>query len=54
VLSDECSASTSLSNEVRRWLAEGDRLEIARPTVSKPDAFGEGLIEKFRKQGSVH
>lgn len=53
VLSDEQIPGSSLLSEIRRWLAEGDRLDIVRPDP-KPDAFGEALIEKFRKQYDLH
>jgi len=39
--------------EIRRWLAEGDALGIAPLGNVRPDVFGDGLIEKFRKQGLV-
>lgn len=53
VLSDEKSASLSLTNEVRRWLAEGERLDVTRPNVAKADPFNDVLAAKFRKQGLV-
>jgi len=53
VLSDEQSSRPPLLNEVRLWLAEGERLDIPRRGPAKPDAFGDALIEKFRKQGLV-
>jgi hypothetical protein len=53
VISDERSSPPCLLNEVRRWLAEGERLDVTRATPPKTDAFGDLLIEKFRKQGLV-
>jgi len=53
VLSNERTTSPSLLTEIRRWLAEGETLEIASPHNVRPNAFGEGLVEKFRKQGLV-
>jgi hypothetical protein len=40
-------------NEIRRWLAEGDALQVKPPNAAKANAFGDALIEKFRKQGLV-
>jgi hypothetical protein len=53
VLSDEKKASPSMPAEIRRWLAEGDALEIASLGTGRPNVFGDGLVEKFRKQGLV-
>lgn len=53
VLSDEKNAAPSLLNEIHGWLAEGDTLEVSRAKPAKADAFGNALIEKFRKQGLV-
>jgi hypothetical protein len=53
VLSDERSSPPSLLNEVHRWLAEGERLDVTRAAPAKADAFGDALAEKFRKQGLV-
>jgi hypothetical protein len=38
-------------DEIQQWLAEGDAIEIVPRDVSRPDPFGDGLVEKFRKQG---
>jgi hypothetical protein len=53
VLSDEKAAHSSMLAEIRRWLAEGDALEIAPLGKGGSSAFGDGLVEKFRKQGLV-
>ncbi|MGA2441071.1 MAG: hypothetical protein ABSH08_08935 [Tepidisphaeraceae bacterium] len=53
VLSDKNTAGTSMPAEIRRWLAEGDALGIGPHGNVRPDVFGDGLIEKFRKQGLV-
>jgi hypothetical protein len=53
VISDESIAAPSLMHEIQRWLAEGNALEVSPQNVTKPDVFGDGLIEKFRKQGLV-
>ncbi|MGD0462770.1 MAG: hypothetical protein ABSB74_09805 [Tepidisphaeraceae bacterium] len=53
VLSDEKTVGSSMPAEIRRWLAEGDALEIAPLGNVVPSAFGDGLVEKFRKQGLV-
>lgn len=53
VLSDEIPPASELSAEIRRWLAQGDALELAPPSNVEPNAFGDGLVEKFRKQGLV-
>ena len=53
VLSDDKTADASMVSEIRRWLAEGEELQIAPPNGDKPDAFVDGLVEKFRKQGLV-
>jgi hypothetical protein len=53
VLSDDTSTEASVATEIRRWLSEGESLKIIRPATIKPDVFGEGLTEKFRKQGLV-
>jgi hypothetical protein len=53
VLADEAAPTSPMHIELRRWLAEGDML-TATPTVStRPDAFGDALADKFRKQGLV-
>ena len=51
VLSDEGAVASNLQSEVRRWLAEGDALEIVPRPDRKTNAFGDALVEKFRKQG---
>lgn len=53
VLSDDRGAVPSMLNEIRRWLAEGDALQVKTPNAAKANAFGDALIEKFRKQGLV-
>jgi hypothetical protein len=53
VLSDDQNSSASLLDEIRRWLAEGDSLDFSRPILAKPDAFGDALTDKFRRQGLV-
>ena len=53
VLSGEETGAASLLVEIRRWLAEGEALEIAPPASAKPNVFGDALVEKFRKQGLV-
>ncbi|HZK79407.1 MAG TPA: hypothetical protein VFC46_00020 [Humisphaera sp.] len=53
VLSDDGTAAPSMVNEVRRWLAEGDALEAVPPINVGSNVFGDGLVEKFRKQGLV-
>jgi hypothetical protein len=53
VLSDERTAVPSLLTEIHRWRAEGDALEIAPLGNFRPNAFGDGLVEKLRKQGLV-
>jgi hypothetical protein len=53
VLSDNRGAAPSMLNEIRRWLAEGDSLKITPPNAAKANAFGDALVEKFRKQGLV-
>ncbi len=53
VLSDEKTAGSSMLAEIRRWLGEGDGLEIAPLGNVRPNAFGDGLVEEFRKQGLV-
>jgi hypothetical protein len=44
---------SSILDEIRRWMAEGDELQIKPPAPAKASAFGDGLVEKFRKQGLV-
>ncbi|MGD0770395.1 MAG: hypothetical protein ABSB42_19600 [Tepidisphaeraceae bacterium] len=53
VLSDEKTVGSSMRAEIRDWLAEGDALGIGPLGNVRPDVFGDGLIEKFRKQGLV-
>jgi len=53
VLSDEKTIGSAMPAEIRRWLAEGDALEIAPVGNGRPNVFGDGLVEKFRKQGLV-
>lgn len=53
VLSDNRDTAPSMLNEIRQWLAEGDVLQINPPTTPKANAFGDALVEKFRKQGLV-
>jgi hypothetical protein len=53
VLSDQNFTGDSLPEEISRWLAEGDAIKITPPTRPKSDAFGDALVEKFRKQGLV-
>jgi hypothetical protein len=53
VLTDDVNSAPSMLNEIRRWLAEGDALQITPPTTPKANAFGDALVEKFRKQGLV-
>jgi hypothetical protein len=53
VLSDERIAASSLLTEIRRWLAEGEALEVGSSSKPRSSAFGDGLVEKFRKQGLV-
>lgn len=53
VLSDEISSTSSVPAEIRRWLAEGEALEIAPLKHVGPNVFGDGFVEKFRKQGLV-
>jgi hypothetical protein len=53
VLPDEEATEPSAQSEIRHWLAEGDKLEITPPAIAASDAFGDALIEKFRKQGLV-
>jgi len=53
VLPDEKIVGSSVLAEIRRWLAEGDALDIAPLGNGRPNAFGDGLVEKFRKQGLV-
>jgi hypothetical protein len=53
ILPDDGPAAPSMPTEVRRWLAEGDALEISPPSNFKANVFEEALAEKFRKQGLV-
>jgi hypothetical protein len=53
VLSDDRAGTPSMLNEIRRWLAEGDALQVKPPNAAKTSPFGDALIEKFRKQGLV-
>jgi hypothetical protein len=53
VLSDARSAAPSMLTEIRRWLAEGNDLKSTPPSQIRPNAFGDALVEKFRKQGLV-
>ena len=53
VLSDQKPSASSIQPEIRRWMAEGNALEIAPPRKSSPNVFGDALVEKFRKQGLV-
>jgi hypothetical protein len=53
VLSDGLASPPSISNDIRRWLAEGDVVEAMPPNRSETDSFGQELVEKFRKQGLV-
>jgi hypothetical protein len=53
VLADERSPTNSLQAALHRWLAEGEELDVASAGATKTDPFGEGLAEKFRKQGLV-
>jgi len=53
VLSDDRATDTGMQNEIRRWLAEGKALETMSPANPKPSAFGDALVEKFRRQGLV-
>ena len=46
-------AVSPLLDEIRRWLSEGDVVEIPPARLTPSDAFGDGLVEKFRKQGLV-
>ncbi len=51
VLSDEKTVGSSMPAEIRRWLAEGDALEIAPPGNGRPNAFGDSLMENYRREG---
>jgi regulator of RNase E activity RraA len=53
VLSEDASPAPSMLAEVRRWLAEGDALDIVPPGNVRSNVFGDALVEKFRKQGLV-
>ncbi len=53
VLPDKAAAPPSLQAEIRRWLTEGNAMEVAPSTNSKTDIFGDVLVEKYRKQGLV-
>jgi hypothetical protein len=53
VLSDDRAATPLMLNEIRLWLAEGDALQITPPNAAKANAFGDALVEKFRRQGLV-
>jgi hypothetical protein len=53
VLSDDETVGSSMLAEIRTWLAEGDALDIAPLGDVRPSAFGDALVEKFRKQGLV-
>jgi len=53
VLSGTAPPSAELSAEIRQWLDEGNVLAFTPPAEVKPDAFGDVLVEKFRKQGLV-
>ena len=41
---------TTHQEKVDQWLAEGEKLET-KPPPSRPDPFGDILIEKYTKQG---
>ncbi len=53
VLSDEGNGAASMLTEIRRWLAEGENLDFSPPPNFGGNAFGDGLAEKFRKQGWI-
>jgi hypothetical protein len=53
VLPGDNGKSELMASEIRRWLAEGDALNIAPPGRVRGNAFGDALVEKFRKQGLV-
>ncbi len=52
VLPDRPANDAALSQSVRQWLAEGDRLEATPPTTQS-NPFTDILIDKARKQGLV-
>lgn len=44
----------SFQERLHRWFAEVDAMEPSPPPArSKPDPYGDALIEKYRKQGLV-
>jgi hypothetical protein len=53
VLSGDDLRAGSILTQIHQWLADGDSLHFHKPAQTKPNSFGDALVEKFRKQGLV-
>jgi hypothetical protein len=51
VLADDPDGNSGFAAERRRWLVEGNAMEMSPPAANQSSPFGDALIEKFRRQG---